>query len=91
MSLTFHIVDVFAEEKYAGNQLAVVLDAGGLSGEEMQSIATEMNYSETTFVLSGEERDGAYDVRIFTPKKELPFAGHPTLGTASVIRNQILG
>jgi trans-2,3-dihydro-3-hydroxyanthranilate isomerase len=86
----FFIVDVFAENKYAGNQLAVVLDAGDLSGEQMLDIAREMNYSETTFVLSDEQRDGGYDVRIFTPGAEVPFAGHPTLGTAYVIRDQII-
>ena len=57
----------------------------------MQKIATEMNYSETTFILSEEERDGGYDVRIFTPREEVPFAGHPTLGTAHVIRSEIVG
>lgn len=56
----------------------------------MQRIAKEMNYSETTFVLSDEKRDGGYDVRIFTPEKELPFAGHPTLGTAYVIQHEIV-
>lgn len=92
MSPTFTIVDVFAEEKYAGNQLAVVRGGGGLSEEEMQKITREINYSETTFVLSEEERTGAggYDVRIFTPGGEVPFAGHPTLGTAHVIRDEIL-
>lgn len=92
MGLTFTIVDVFAEEKYAGNPLAVVRGGGGLSGEEMQKITREMNYSETTFVLSEEERSGAggYDVRIFTPGGEVPFAGHPTLGTAFVIREEML-
>jgi trans-2,3-dihydro-3-hydroxyanthranilate isomerase len=88
---TFYIVDVFAEKKYAGNQLAVVRGAAGLSNTEMQSIAAEMNYSETTFVLSDEERNGGYDVRIFTPKEEVPFAGHPTLGTAYVTRQEIIG
>jgi predicted PhzF superfamily epimerase YddE/YHI9 len=87
---TFTIVDVFAEEKYAGNQLAVVRGAGDLSDEALQKITREMNYSETTFILSEEERDGGYDVRIFTPGGEVPFAGHPTLGTAYVIRNEIL-
>lgn len=86
----FHIVDVFAERKYAGNQLAVVRDAGDLEDEEMQSIAKEMNYSETTFVESTEPRNGGYDVRIFTPEEEIPFAGHPTLGTAYVLREEIL-
>ena len=90
MSLTFTIVDVFAEEKYAGNQLAVVRGAAGLSDEILQKITREMNYSETTFILSEEERDGGYDVRIFTPGGEVPFAGHPTLGTAHVIRDEIL-
>lgn len=89
-NLIFYILDVFTEKKYAGNQLAVVRDAGGLSGEEMQTIALEMNYSETTFILSEEEHDGGYDVRIFTPGAELPFAGHPTLGTAYIIRNELI-
>ena len=89
---TFYIVDVFAERKYAGNQLAVVRGAAGLTDDEMQAVALEMNYSETTFILSEEERGdpGGYDVRIFTPEYEVPFAGHPTLGTAYVIRQEIL-
>jgi trans-2,3-dihydro-3-hydroxyanthranilate isomerase len=86
----FYIVDVFAEEKYAGNQLAVVRNAGELSDREMQRIARETNFSETTFILNDKQRDGGYDVRIFTPMQELPFAGHPTLGTAFIIRNEIL-
>jgi trans-2,3-dihydro-3-hydroxyanthranilate isomerase len=88
---TFYIVDVFAERKYSGNQLAVFRDVAGLSTEEMQTIALEMHFSETTFILSDEPRDGGYDVRIFTPGEEVPFAGHPTLGTASVIRQEIIG
>ncbi|MBN1804725.1 MAG: PhzF family phenazine biosynthesis protein [Sedimentisphaerales bacterium] len=88
--LTFYIVDVFAEEKYAGNQLAVVRDAAGLSDEKMLNITKEMNYSETTFILSDNQRDGGYDVRIFTPAREVPFAGHPTLGTAYVIQREII-
>lgn len=88
--LTFDIVDVFAEEKYAGNQLAVVRYGSGLSDLQMQKIAREMNYSETTFIISSEQRNGGYDVRIFTPKEEVPFAGHPTLGTAYIIQNRIL-
>jgi trans-2,3-dihydro-3-hydroxyanthranilate isomerase len=83
-------VDVFAERKYAGNQLAVFRDAGNLSDEEMQLFAKEMNYSETTFVLSEKKRNGGYDVRIFTPSQEIPFAGHPTLGTAFVIQQEII-
>jgi len=88
--LTFYILDVFAEEKYAGNQLAVVRDAAGLSDDEMQNITKEMNYSETTFILSDDQRNGGYDVRIFTPAQEVPFAGHPTLGTAYIIQQEII-
>jgi trans-2,3-dihydro-3-hydroxyanthranilate isomerase len=88
--LPFYIVDVFAEKKYAGNQLAVFRNAEGLSGEEMQRIARETNFSETTFILRDEPHDGGFDVRIFTPGEEVPFAGHPTLGTAHVIRGEIL-
>lgn len=85
-----YIVDVFAEQKYAGNQLAVFRDVAHLSTEQMQTLAREMNFSETTFITSDSPRDGGYDVRIFTIDSELPFAGHPTLGTAFVIRNEIL-
>jgi trans-2,3-dihydro-3-hydroxyanthranilate isomerase len=83
-------VDVFAEKKYSGNQLAVFKNAKALSDNEMQRIAKEMNYSETTFILSEEKRNSGYDVRIFTPEKEVPFAGHPTLGTAYVIQREII-
>jgi trans-2,3-dihydro-3-hydroxyanthranilate isomerase len=85
--LIFYLVDVFAEEKYAGNQLAVVKDAGLLSSARMLKIANEMHFSETTFILSGQQRNGGYNVRIFTPSMEVPFAGHPTLGTAYVIKH----
>lgn len=88
--LSFYIVDVFAEEKYTGNQLAVFREAQMLSDIEMQQIAKEMNYSETTFILSEEKRNSGYDVRIFTPEEEVPFAGHPTLGTAYVIQQEII-
>jgi trans-2,3-dihydro-3-hydroxyanthranilate isomerase len=81
----FLIVDVFALGKYTGNQLAVFPDAAGLDVAQMQAIAREINFSESTFV-TGQNSEGAYDVRIFTPKVELPFAGHPTLGTAWVLR-----
>ncbi len=87
---TFYLVDVFAEEKYAGNQLAVVRNAKKLSSTKMQRIAKEMHFSETTFILSDEKRNGGFDVRIFSPEKELPFAGHPTLGTAYVIQREII-
>lgn len=88
--LTFYIVDVFAESKYTGNQLAVFTDIGILSEQEMQQIAKEMNYSETTFIVSEDINKGGYDVRIFTPKEELPFAGHPTLGTAYILQQEII-
>jgi trans-2,3-dihydro-3-hydroxyanthranilate isomerase len=86
----FYILDVFAEEKYAGNQLAVIRNAEGLSDDQMQKIAKEMNYSETTFILSDEQQNSGYDVRIFTPAAEVPFAGHPTLGTAYLIQREIM-
>jgi PhzF family phenazine biosynthesis protein len=74
-------VDVFTTTPYAGNPVAVVLDGDGLSTEEMQRFAHWMNLSETTFVLPPADPDADYRVRIFTPVAELPFAGHPTLGT----------
>lgn len=83
-----HVVDVFAESRWAGNPLAVVLGAASLSGDEMQAIARETNLSETTFV-TGRGADGGFAVRIFTPAQELPFAGHPTLGTAWVLRHHV--
>ena len=89
-SLAFYLVDVFAEEKYAGNQLAVIRNGNALSSAQMQRVANEMHFSETTFILSDEKRNDGYDVRIFTPAREMPFAGHPTLGTAYVIRHNIL-
>lgn len=85
-----HIVDVFAESKYSGNQLAVVTGANSIPDADMQRIARETNFSETTFILSQTQRDGGYDVRIFTPTAEIPFAGHPTVGTAYVLRNHVL-
>ena len=76
-------------EKYSGNQLAVFRDQVARR-KGMQRIAREMNFSETTFILSEGPRSGGYDVRIFTPAEEVPFAGHPTLGTAFVIMQAIL-
>ena len=90
MALKFFWLDVFGEKPFSGNQLAVCMDAGRLSTEQMQMIAKETNFSETTFVLSSTERDGGYDTRIFTPNTELPFAGHPTLGTAWAIDQSML-
>ena len=86
----FSLVDVFAENKYAGNQLAVVHQAEGLETEVMQKIAREINFSETAFILGDRPRRGAFDVRIFTPARELPFAGHPTLGTAFVVQRDLV-
>lgn len=85
----YYIVDVFAVGKYTGNQLTVFRDVGDLSGEDLQRLAREFSFSETTFITSEKKRDGGYDVRIFTPAEELPFAGHPTLGTAFIIRHEI--
>jgi trans-2,3-dihydro-3-hydroxyanthranilate isomerase len=83
-----HVVDVFTERPLAGNQLAVVLDAEGIPAEAMQRIAREMNFSETTFVLPPKNPGHAAQVRIFTPGTELPFAGHPTIGTAWVLSTE---
>jgi len=82
------IVDVFTDKPLAGNQLAVVLDAKDIPVRLMQRIAREMNFSETTFVLPPEKPTHAAKVRIFTPASELPFAGHPTIGTAWVLANE---
>ncbi len=84
LALPYRIVDVFADRPFQGNPLTVVTDAVGLSAAQMQAIASETNHSETTFV-TGAMKDGAAPVRIFTPRTELPFAGHPTLGTAYVL------
>jgi len=84
-------VDVFTDRALTGNALAVFLDARGLSTDQMQAIARETNLSETTFILPGDpaaEKQQAVRVRIFTVQEELPFAGHPTLGTAFVLRGQ---
>lgn len=85
MQRRYITVDVFTDRAFGGNPLAVVLDAGGLSTAQMQAIATEFNYSETTFVLP--PQDAAHDarVRIFTVNREIPFAGHPNVGTAFVL------
>lgn len=83
-TLRYVLCDVFTSRPLEGNQLAIFTDARGVSDELMQSLANEMHLSETTFVLPA-ERGGHAKVRIFTPKQELPFAGHPTLGTALVL------
>jgi trans-2,3-dihydro-3-hydroxyanthranilate isomerase len=88
--LRFVQVDVFTERVFGGNPLAVVFEAEGLADAEMQAIAREMNCSETTFLLPPTRSDCAARVRIFTPKREIPFAGHPTIGTAWVLATEKL-
>jgi trans-2,3-dihydro-3-hydroxyanthranilate isomerase len=82
---SYETVDVFTDQPLAGNPLAVFADGRGLGADEMQRIATEFNYSEITFVLPPSDRANSAQVRIFTPKSELPFAGHPNVGTAFVL------
>jgi trans-2,3-dihydro-3-hydroxyanthranilate isomerase len=89
-NIQFLILDVFATGKYTGNQLAVCLDAGDLTDVQMQQIAREINFSETTFITSAQPVNGGYNTRIFTPTTELPFAGHPTLGTAFAIQQELI-
>jgi trans-2,3-dihydro-3-hydroxyanthranilate isomerase len=88
MQRRYITVDVFTGRAFGGNPLAVVLEAEGLSTEQMQAIATEFNYSETTFVLSPADKANDANVRIFTVRSELPFAGHPNVGTAFVLATQ---
>ncbi|MFZ5642603.1 MAG: PhzF family phenazine biosynthesis protein [Bacillota bacterium] len=90
MEKIFHIVDVFAEEKYSGNQLAVFVNGDLYSDGEMQRLARETNFSETTFIMPLASSGDTYRVRIFTPHEEIPFAGHPTLGTVYIIIKEIL-
>ena len=90
MNRPFYIVDVFAERPCTGNPLAVVLDADELGETAMQALAAETNYSETAFVATDRDPDGAFRVRLFTPAREIGFAGHPILGTGWVIRHHLL-
>jgi trans-2,3-dihydro-3-hydroxyanthranilate isomerase len=85
MQLSYHVLNVFTEERFGGNPLAVVLDADGLDGARMQKIAREFNLSETVFVLKPEQSTHTARVRIFTPAREIPFAGHPTVGTGALL------
>src|SRR5512147_1708844 len=85
MKYTFHIVDVFSSTPFGGNQLAILPDATGISTEGMQNIAREFNFPESTFVLPKNDSSNSYRVRIFTPRAELDFAGHPTIGTACAL------
>lgn len=80
-------IDVFTDIPYSGNQLAVFIDADGLNTEQMQKLANEINYSETTFIFNSGDPEADFEIRIFTIKFELPFAGHPVLGTAYSIMN----
>src|ERR1700745_1097943 len=85
MKCPFHIVDVFSSTPFGGNQLAVLPDASGISTEGMQKIAREFNFGETTFVLPKNDSAISFRVRIFTPRAELDFAGHPSVGTACAL------
>ena len=85
MKLKFHTLDVFTNRKFAGNPLAVVFDADHLSTEQMQTITKEFNLSETTFVMKPDDPANTAKMRIFFPGGEMPFAGHPTLGTAVLL------
>jgi trans-2,3-dihydro-3-hydroxyanthranilate isomerase len=88
MRLTFVTVDVFTDRQFGGNPLAVIPDATGLSPAQMQSIAAEFNLAETTFVLPPKDAANTAQVRIFTPRAEMPFAGHPNVGTAFVLARE---
>jgi trans-2,3-dihydro-3-hydroxyanthranilate isomerase len=85
MRLSYHVLDVFTATRFQGNPLAVVLDADGLDAARMQAIAKEFNLSETVFVLKPERAAHAARLRIFTPGQEVPFAGHPTVGTGALL------
>ncbi len=87
--MRFYIVDVFAEQKYQGNQLAVLIPDQEISSAEMQQITHEIKFSETSFIVSDKQANGGYNVRIFTPDVEVPFAGHPSLGTAFIIQQML--
>jgi len=89
MSLPFYIVDVFAEKKYAGNQLAVFFDAENLSSTEMQTIAREINFAESTFITKLDLENNSAEIKIFTPGQEMKFAGHPLIGTSWVLIHKI--
>jgi trans-2,3-dihydro-3-hydroxyanthranilate isomerase len=86
--LRYHIVDVFTDRPFGGNPLAVFTNGRGISAELMQSIAKELNLSESTFVLPPEDPENDYHVRIFTPSAELPMAGHPTVGTSFILARE---
>ncbi len=89
MKRRYLIVDVFTDRMFGGNPLAVVLDTAGLTAQQMQAIAREFNYSETTFVFPPANSSHTAHVRIFTPRSEIPFAGHPNVGTAVVLAREL--
>ena len=89
MDIAFVTVDVFTDRQFGGNPLAVVPDGRGLTAAQMQAIASEFNLSETTFVLPPQDAAHTAHVRIFTPRAELPFAGHPNVGTAYVLAGDV--
>lgn len=91
MKLNYHVVDVFTKIRFGGNPLAVVLGADELSTDQMQSIAREFNFSETSFVLTAKNEINTAHVRIFTPNSEMDFAGHPNVGTSYVLANTANG
>jgi len=91
VKLDFATVDVFTDRQFGGNPLAVVPDARGVTSAQMQAIAAEFNLSETTFVLPPQDAANTAQVRIFTPRAELPFAGHPNIGTAFVLAGAATG
>lgn len=84
-TVAYRLVNVFAETAFGGNPLAVIEDAGSLTDPDMQHIARQFNLSETSFILPSDK--AAARIRIFTPSYEMPFAGHPTLGSAHVVSN----
>jgi trans-2,3-dihydro-3-hydroxyanthranilate isomerase len=85
MKLVFYTLDVFTNRRFGGNPLAVVLEADALSTEQMQTVCREFNLSETIFVMKPDDRANTAKVRIFFPGGEMPFAGHPTLGSAILL------
>lgn len=87
MKVKYSIVDVFTNRRFAGNPLAVIHDGSGLSTEQMQQITTEFGFSESSFICPPKDNDTNAEVRIFTPHEEIPFAGHPNIGTAFIVAN----
>lgn len=89
MTIPFFIVDVFTQKKYAGNQLAVFLNADDLTTNQMQQIAREINFAESTFITTLEPENNRAAIRIFTPAHEMQFAGHPIIGTSWILMNKV--